>query len=534
MSAGPTWLTPTPVGSIIVAGLQSTSPYISTFIVEIYGDVDLTQLVAQQTSTAIWDGTNSNQLDALVFSALPLGFTYWIRVGTCAANSTITSWSSPYEQSLTGNTGLDAISYGGTYTVSAAGASYLVRPSNAPSDLDHYEAIYTINNSIAPLPTITPTWPKITTDQSGLLTFGAIGVTGQVIRAYVRGVNTSGIFQSWILISTLTVSAAGGAGNLDALPDGTTYARVKASGLTAGVPDPRKTNGVLKLGSLNPAWSGSLFWSANSSSSPANSAASFWWNQLVVKRIDGTQTVIGARPPTDTIRVANLNASTSSTTVVYDFYPYIDEFLNVISFLSTGLGNPGYAWNDATLTEDIATTNSQQMNRQDRIGLGPIQISMPIFTVGGGTSGGGGGFGGTCPRGDMLVRLACGTVIRADQIKPGDKLVTTLEYGLTVNVHSVRHEPCSEWVEIHTTKGSVIVHPHTHVPVEDHEDCVQAKDLTLSHILKSRRGSARITDIKVNFDEATRVILTCDKSKVFLCGWDAPDLVIHNVRLQNC
>jgi hypothetical protein len=134
----------------------------------------------------------------------------------------------------------------------------------------------------------------------------------------------------------------------------------------------------------------------------------------------------------------------------------------------------------------------------------------------------------------MKVRLLNGAVIRADEIKVGDKLLTTLEYGLTTRVLSVRHQVHSEWIEIQTTKGSVIVHPSTHVPVEEQADCVQAKDLALSHILKSRKGSARITGIRLVQEEHTRVILTCDKDKVFLCGQDSPDLVIHNVRLQNC
>jgi hypothetical protein len=175
------------------------------------------------------------------------------------------------------------------------------------------------------------------------------------------------------------------------------------------------------------------------------------------------------------------------------------------------------------------------MNRQDRLGLGIIQISMPIWTgTSGGTSGGGGGFGGTCPRGDMLVHCFKRGRVRADEIRPGDKLATPLEFGWSVNVLDVKHEVWSDWLEITTSRGTVVVHPHTHLPVEDSDDCVMAKDLTLSHILYARTGSARILCVRYIQEEAVRVILTCDRSKVFLCGQDAPDIVIHNIRFPNC
>lgn len=526
------WTVPTRVGSVIINGLKAPSQYINKFIVEVYADSALTDLVASKTSAASWDGTNSVQTGPLVFSGLPVTSTYWLRAGTGSSHSPLISWSAAYQADLAEVSALESITYGGIYTSTSSGVSYQVRPSGAPANLDHYEALYTVDYSVSPLSTDTPTW-KGKVNASGLLTIGAVAAPGQTVQLWMRGVDTAFNYQPWTLVSTLMVTASG-LGSLDALPDGITYGRTLASGLTGGVPDPRKSNGLLKLGSLNPAWSGSLYWSATASSSSVGSV-SFWWDQMIVKRIDGTQTVIGSRSSNTPLIVTGLTPSTSGNTVVYDFYPYIDDFANVITFLSNGdSGSPTYAWLDANITENSATSNTQLMNRQDRLGLGPVQISMPIYVSGGTTSGGGGGYGGTCPRADMKVRLACGTVIRADEIKPGDKLVTTLEYGVLVKVIDVKHEQCSEWIEIHTTKGSVIVHPETHFPVEDSHECVKACDLTLSHLLKSRHGTARITDIRLSLGEHTRVILTCDRSKVFLCGVNAPELVIHNLRLLPC
>jgi hypothetical protein len=526
---------PSPVGSIIVNNLQSSSPYVTSFIVEVYGDLALTDLVATQTCPAFWNGTENTQVGAMTFSGLPLANTYYLRAGTCSSHSTVTSWTNAFTANLQVINELESVTYGGTFIATNSGVSYQVRPGGIMVNIDHYEALYTIDNATTPLGTDTPIW-KGNTDFTGLFTFGVVAAPGHVVNAYVRAVDTSANYQAWTLISTLTISAGGSfSGTLDNISDGTVYAKTLASGLTSGSPDPRKTTGLVKLGSVNPAWSASLFWSATAFSA-SGGQVSFWWNQIVVKRVDGSQTVIGAVSSSSPVIVTGLSSSTPTQTIVYDFYPYIDDFLNVISFLSAGgVGTPTYGFFDSSLTADTADTNSQQMNRQDRVGLGPIQISMPIWNgTSGGTAGGGGGVGATCPRGDMLVHCFKRGRIRADEIKPGDRLATPLEFGWSVNVLDVRHEVWSDWLEITTSKGTVVVHPHTHLPVEDSDDCVMAKDLTLSHILHSRTGSARILCVRYIQEEAVRVILTCDKSKVFLCGKDAPDIVIHNVRLANC
>jgi hypothetical protein len=367
---------PSPVGSIIINNLQSSSPYVTSFIVEIYGDFALTDLVATQTCLAFWNGTVNTQVGAMTFSGLPLANTYYLRAGTCSSHSTVTSWTSAFTANLQVINELESIAYGGTFTATSAGVSYQVQPIGGFPGLDHYEAIYTLNDATVPASTDTPAW-KGNVNASGFLIWGAIGVPGQVVRAYMRAVDTAGNYQAWTIISSLTVNPSGSVvGSLDNISDGTVYAKTLASGLTNGAPDPRKTTGLIKLGSVNPAWSGTLFWSATAFSTNGGQV-SFWWNQMVIKRVDGSQTVIGAVSSSSPLIASGLTSSTSSSTVVYDFYPYVDEFLNVIAFVPSpgfGTGTPAYGFFDNLLTADGADSNSQQMNRQDRLGLAPFRF----------------------------------------------------------------------------------------------------------------------------------------------------------------
>jgi len=71
--------------SIIVGNLSTTSPYVDSFVVEVYSNSGLTTLVGSGFSPSISNGSGgSKQSQAIVVSNLIYGSTYWSRPGVLA------------------------------------------------------------------------------------------------------------------------------------------------------------------------------------------------------------------------------------------------------------------------------------------------------------------------------------------------------------------------------------------------------------------------------------------------------------------
>lgn len=367
------------VASIMVLGLTCPSQYVDTFTVELYSDATLVNRVAADTSAAVWDGLVSSQFSEVVFSGLVYGETYWVRAGTSSSYSPTISWTAPFSlQAGYEDQSFQQITYSGNYVATTSGVSYTISPHSVPLGVARYEMYFVVNNTTVPGLNVTPHWSG-EPNATGSWNAGFVAVPGNVVYAYVRAVSTSGYHQFWEALTPVTVSNATTYGSIDEIPDGQTYAKTRASGLTNGSVDPTKTTGVLKLGSLSPSWSGSLYWAAAAQSSSSGTVY-LWWDQLVFKRIDGTQTVVGSLPKANAFLIQNLAVTTDNVPITYDFYPFLDENTKLIDFLRNGdSGSPTWAYNDSNITLDSATTTISQMNRQDRIGIGPIQIVMPVY-----------------------------------------------------------------------------------------------------------------------------------------------------------
>lgn len=213
------------VASIYVAGLECTSRYVDHFLVEIYADSGLTTLVGSKTSTTQWDGVSVNyQKDFITFDGLTYGSTYYLRSTPVAPISGAVNWSSTLAV-VAGSSGAPAlVTYTGTYTSTFSGINLYVLPANVPSDIDHYEAIWTWDGSVPPN-TAQAISSALVTDGSGHFHLFVGGVPTNTTHVYVRAVNTAGLKQSWTSLGTFSVATTTGVingstgANVNLIPD---------------------------------------------------------------------------------------------------------------------------------------------------------------------------------------------------------------------------------------------------------------------------------------------------------------------------
>ncbi|HYL69527.1 MAG TPA: hypothetical protein VEX69_10200, partial [Candidatus Limnocylindria bacterium] len=165
----------------------------------------------------------------------------------------------------------------------------------------------------------------------------------------------------------------------DQITDGSNYARIAATALTAGKLDPTKP-GMLMRGSLPPTWSSALTYVSNTTS------ITWSWTGLSIARADGTSTAIS----NGSLAVTGLTPATT-----YYFYPYWDEIVLALNWVAGGAGAPPNA--------QTAKTNAaaQQQSLQGRIPLS--QGAMVAATTASGTGGGSGGGSGSCLRAGTFV-----------------------------------------------------------------------------------------------------------------------------------
>ena len=82
------------ITSLIVANLETVSPYVASFVVEVYSDSGLTTLIGFGSCGATSNGSGGNvQSDAILVSGLTYGATYYARAGVVAPVTGTTTWS---------------------------------------------------------------------------------------------------------------------------------------------------------------------------------------------------------------------------------------------------------------------------------------------------------------------------------------------------------------------------------------------------------------------------------------------------------
>lgn len=288
--------------------------------------------------------------------------------------------------------------------------------------------------------------------------------------------------------------------------DGADFARVSASALTANDVDPSKA-GVLMKGSVAPTWSGGFTYTCSTSS------ITWSWTNLSILRADGAQTQIAS----GSLAVTSLAAATT-----YFFYPYWDETLLALAFVSGGTGNPA----TANMAKTIAS--AQQQSLQGRVPLSAG--AMSAATVASGTGGGSGGGSGSCVRGNMRVLTKDRGLVKIHALRKGDHI-----RGRDSWTRVVRHEvhPADTFIRLSLSNGdSLEVTPH-HVFTLADESPVRADRLCLGDILVGRNGWLTLQKIELVNEEGAKVLVTCEPEHEFFAGGSDACVLTHNYNFSS-
>lgn len=294
--------------------------------------------------------------------------------------------------------------------------------------------------------------------------------------------------------------------------DGADFARVSASALTANDVDPSKP-GVLMKGSVAPTWSGGFTYTC------APSSITWSWSGLAILRADGTQTQIA----NGSLAISSLVAATT-----YFFYPYWDETLLALAFVSGGAGLPDGAGNPASAFTAKTIAAAQQQALQGRIPLSAG--AMTAATVASGTGGGSGGGSGSCVRGNMQALTKDRGLVKIHMLRKGDHI-----RGRDSWTQVVRHEvhPAETFIRLSLSNGdSLDVTPH-HVFTLADESPVRADRLCLGDILVGRNGWLTLQKIELVNEEGAKVIVTCEPDHEFFAGRSDASVLTHNYNFSS-
>ena len=249
------------------------------------------------------------------------------------------------------------------------------------------------------------------------------GVSSTTTRAYFARPRVELLDGSEPTIQALLAPAT-----LDALPDGTTYGKVKGTALTSGSVDPSKA-GVLTRGSIPPTIPGDTFTYTSTTTSITIS-----WVAFTLYRADGT---------TISISSGSQLCSTLSASTTYYFYPYFTDTGGSSGTLNFAIGSSGMVGTSSAIALPSTATNAQlgaagaTMYQQGRIPLGKVTGVTPAS----GSGGGGGGGGLQCLSPTQLVDTDAGRCY-ARELNVGDKVRTPNGYQ---PILGIREAPVNEW-----------------------------------------------------------------------------------------
>jgi hypothetical protein len=287
--------------------------------------------------------------------------------------------------------------------------------------------------------------------------------------------------------------------------DGVLFGRVNQSGLTSGSIDPSKT-GVLAKGSTPSSLTSGFTYTSTTTS------VTISWSGLTIYRADGTTTAI----TNSSVLITGLTASTT-----YRIYPYFDDTVSALSFVTGGVGSP------AICQTAGSNTISQAQNLQSRVPLS-ASSGFTVATPASGSSGGSGGGSGNCLHESMLIETNRGIVKSIDS-EIGDLI--RCEHGWET-IEAKKVMPAEIWVCVQLTDDSEIIvtpsHPFT-LPAGSDSAMKRAADLSLADFLITTKGVGTIKKIEVLEMKGQKVsITTGGPSHAFFAGKDSPSILAHN------
>jgi hypothetical protein len=292
----------------------------------------------------------------------------------------------------------------------------------------------------------------------------------------------------------------------DQITDGTDYARVATGALTEGNVDPSKA-GVLMKGSVPPTWSGAFTYVSTTT------GITWSWAGLTIYRADGSTTAV----TNGTLAIAGLTPGSA-----YYFYPYWNEGLSSIGWVTGGAGSPASA--------QTAKTNlaAQRQSMQGSIPLS--QGAVVAATTTSGTGGGSGGGSGSCLRAGSVVLTKERGTVGIETCKVGEHLrcpsAARGESWTRIKLLEVRD--ADTFIRLHFSNAeSLDVTPHHIFTLADGSP-MRAERLCLSDILVGRFGRITLKRIEAIAEESKKVTVSCEPSHQFFAGRHAASVVTHN------
>ncbi len=191
--------------TIVIGNLESPALYVTSFHAEIFSDSAYTQLVGSKASSAkVGADGNWVQSDLISFSGLLRGQTYYIQAGPVSPGGAANFNRFAVQAGILT---IPSCGFTGTFTASSAGITYDITPTNVPSDLDHYEAIWTKDGSAPSNSSLDNAWEGSALP-NGLVHIFVGGAPNQTIHFYMRAISATGGYQNWVAVDSRTISAA--------------------------------------------------------------------------------------------------------------------------------------------------------------------------------------------------------------------------------------------------------------------------------------------------------------------------------------
>lgn len=223
------------VAAIAIGNLTSPALYVSSFHAELFSDSNYTQLVGSKSCAAVQDGNgNWIQADLIGFNGLVRGQTYYIQAGPVSPGG-VANFNRYSVQA--GTLTIPACTYTGTFSTGPGGITYDITPESVPSDIDHFEAIWTKDGTAPTNDSLANYWSGHMAP-NGVINLFVSGTAGQTVELFMRGVSTSGGYQNWYAVDNRTIQSFT-SGTTDAsgirYADGTTVEALKPAQAGANV-----------------------------------------------------------------------------------------------------------------------------------------------------------------------------------------------------------------------------------------------------------------------------------------------------------
>jgi hypothetical protein len=295
---------------------------------------------------------------------------------------------------------------------------------------------------------------------------------------------------------------------LDDISAGGTFTAVHQTAVSEqGFVNPAKP-GFSTMGSVPPAWT-ALF----GFTSTTNSIHLYWdgvnagSSAVNIFRADGTT----SGPFVGDQNVTGLSASTT-----YYFYPYFDEFNQLVWFPQGGVGVPDIAFT----ARSQSAAQSQGLQSRIPLSQGAVAAATTSSGTGGGTGGGSG-----CLLASMLVNSRGRGKISIGQAEIGEQILGGGGWTVIVRKRVTRQD---SWLAPILAHGDGLIATPRHPIMLASGEQVANEDLRLYESVRTISEPEAVIGIAKAEGWGDAVAVTCAPFDTFFAGFYEPSIEVHN------